>query len=674
MNPYSLFSVGSLWNKRALSHDKTTTLLLIFSCILTLLPFYPQCPWWLNIACGMLLAWRIKLTISGQKLPPKWLLLSVTIVLSGGIYWQFQQWVNRDTSIAFLVVLSCLKLLEMHAKRDAMAVIFISYFLLAGQLLYSQSLAAALYLMLCLCFLFSTQQAFHYHELIPPLRQQLRTGLTMFSLCVPLAFILFLLFPRFQGPLWGKQPANPAGITGLSDFMEPGNIAELGTSDQIAFRVRLTPSPPNTQQLYWRAVVLNRFDGQRWLTNSSMLRKIPVIPPSARTITQRIIMEPTNQLWLFSLDFPVSLQNTGNDAIHITRQWELRTSHPIQDRLQYEVTSYPGDLLSPDLTETERNEALQLPAGYNPLAIKWAQQLRRQYHDPAQLAQRLLRYFNEQPFHYTLSPPPLGIHQIDDFMFITQAGFCEHYASAFVFLMRAMHVPARVVTGYQGGEYNTIDGLVTIRQSDAHAWAEIWLEQHGWFRIDPTTAIAPDRVQHGLIKNFSGEVFSGLIGLKQHAWLSRQATHLRAVWDAASSAWNVWGINYNWSKQKILLSQLGVRQPAISQLPLFLAISASLLVALLGLLLLRKQNKTTPLDKVYSEFCHIMQRNGLTRQPNEGPLDFCQRCQIMFPSKIEISNFLHLYSRCKYGKEYNSPHLTVLKSLLKQCRHPAPPP
>ena len=663
-----------------LPQEKVTTFHLIFSCLLALLPFIQMSPWWISVMAGLLLSWRGIITITGHQLPAKWLLAAITMLLLAIVYWQLN-WLNRDTGVSILVVLACLKLLEMHARRDAMAVVFVSYFLLAGQLFYSQSLLTALYLGLCLIFLFSVQQTYHYHHMAPPFSHRLRHGARVLGLAIPLALLLFLLFPRIQGPLWGKPEAHPYGVTGLSDFMQPGNIAELLGSDQIAFRVKFSgnggiPAPQNS---YWRTIVLDRYDGQRWISSPAAntlpqkaLDRLPSHP--GNVIAQHIIMEPSNQHWLFALDLPTSLPNPGEFSLQLTQRWEVHSNRLVQERLQYDVLSQPGNSLQQILTPAELRNSLQLPKSTNPLTINWARQLQQQTPNPALLVQQVLSHFRNQPFHYTLSPPVLGEQQIDDFMFSTRSGFCEHYSSAFVFIMRAMGIPARVVTGYQGGEMNPIDGLMTIRQSDAHAWAEVWLDQQGWVRIDPTAAIAPGRVQHELAQHYSDGHFSGLINLNEHAWLRNMALHLRANWDALNSAWNLWGLNYNWDKQKSLLYRLGFENPQLSQLPLIMAISASLMSALLAIFLLWKQSNHEPLDKLYQQFCSIMEKHGHPRLPHEGPTHYSQRLQPIFSDNSQIINFLHLFSRCKYGKEYNSSNYTALKLHLKKCRQLTPPP
>jgi len=672
----------------ALPREKADTLLLIAACSFVLIPFAEHSPIWLSLIATLLIAWRVWLTLRGQSLPRKWVLTLMSLALLSVVYWQFHTWLGKDAGIAFLIILVCLKMLELHARRDAVSVVFVCYFLLVGQLLYSQSLLSAFYLLFCTGLLISTQFTFQYHQLIPAFSTRLLSGYKIVGLAIPLALILFLFFPRIQGPLWGKQQGNLGGITGLSDSMEPGTVAELALSDQIAFRVRFVGNSgyaPKPYQLYWRGVVLDTFNGSRWSVGRLTRQPEATSPTHGIPVTQEIILEPHNQRWLFGLDRPDNLTSyngtlvaTGDNQYgKLTSYGEMRSPNPIQDRIRYTINSYLNNTIAPPATSAERleihNHALQLPLGYNPLTIQWAQQLRQKTTDPVQLTNLVLDFFREQPFRYTLSPPPLGVNQIDDFMFGTQAGFCEHYASAFVVIMRAMNIPARVVTGYQGGEMNSIDGLMTVRQSDAHAWAEIWLGQRGWVRVDPTAAVAPNRVEHGINstfpnRNLTSLLSSSLLNLGQQTWIANLTNQFRARWDATNSAWNLWVLNYSLNKQINLLSSLsGIEHPQPAQLGIAMMFAASLVIATLSFILLGKRIAASPPDKVYLAFCQHMNRQGYPRMPHEGAIDYCRRLQLVFRNRPELADFLTLYANCKYGKGYNPDQLTQLKKLLTLC-------
>jgi len=668
-----------------LPRDKSDTLLLVLTSIVVLAPFTAYTPLWVNIAAGILTGWRIWITLRGHALPEKWQINLVACALVIGAYLHFHTWLGKDAGITFLVLLVCLKMLELNARRDAVAVLFVCYFLLVGQLLFSQNLLTGLYLLFCTALLISTQFSFQYHLFAPPLSKRLMSGFKIVGLAIPLALILFLFFPRIQGPLWGKQQSSATGITGLSDFMEPGNVAELALSDQIAFRVQFKERTPPSSQLYWRGIVLDTFNGRRWSIGAPPALRSPVIPATGTAVTQDIILEPHNQRWLFGLDQPQFLSSFNGTPIsfgdnqygRLTRYGEMRSPAPVSDRVRYSivsavVSSQENNAKALPLSLSERmelqNYALQLPAGFNPQTLLWAQQLRQQSTNPVQLANLVLHYFRDQPFRYTLDPPELGINQIDDFLFSTRAGFCEHYASAFVVIMRDMNIPARVITGYQGGESNRLDHWMTIRQSDAHAWAEIWVEQRGWIRVDPTAAVAPSRVEQGINGSFPNRRLSGLLNFSQQSWVGNFTRQLREQWDAINSGWNLWVLNYNLGKQLNLLSFLsGIENPQAAQLGMAMMIAASLVVGLLSLFLVVRKPVTSPLERMYQKFCRHLRLLGYPRLSYEGACDYSQRLQAVFPDKSELVEFLILYSECRYGRGYNAVQLSTLNQLLSLC-------
>jgi len=670
----------------ALSREKADALMLVLSCAFILIPFVEYSVAWISTAAVLLIGWRVLITVRGQRLPERWLVTLIAVALVIGVCLHFHTWLGKDVGIAFLIILISAKLLELHARRDAVAVIFLCYFLLVGQLLYSQSILSALYLIFCAGLLISAQFSIQYHQLIPPLSKRLLSGYKIVGMAVPLALILFLFFPRIQGPLWGKPQGNAGGITGLSESMEPGNVAELALSDQIAFRVRFHQAVPDQALLYWRGIVLDTFNGSRWSVSASHNKFEAGTAAPGMAVSQEIFLEPHGQRWLFGLDQPVYLSNYNGMALsqtdrqfgQLTRYDEMRSPSPIQDRIKYTIVSnivdpaaaVAGVTMPMSLSEKMEllNYALQLPVGYNPLTIQWAQQLRQRSNDPVQLSNLVLLYFRVQPFRYTLDPPPLGNNQVDDFMFTTRAGFCEHYASAFVVIMRAMHIPARVVTGYQGGEINPMDHLMTVRQSDAHAWAEIWTDQRGWIRIDPTAAVAPNRVERGINASFPNRNLAGLLNISQQSWIAGVARQLRLQWDATNSAWNLWVLNYSMGKQLDLLSFItGIEYPQPAQLGMAMMIAASLVMAVLTLIMLGKRSTVSPLDRIYQNFCSHMRRQGCARMPHEGAEDYGRRLLQIFPEAVAITDFLNCYNDCKYGKGYNSGQLNTLKKLLALC-------
>jgi transglutaminase-like putative cysteine protease len=387
-----------------------------------------------------------------------------------------------------------------------------------------------------------------------------------------------------------------------------------------------------------------------------------------------VTLEPHGKRWLFALELPQSAPFMPGLAATIMPNGELLAERAIHGRIRYTAVSHIDFELQAEASRTTLRRWLALPPGYNPATLSFAAALRRTTDDDVQLANAVLRYFREQQFSYTLEPPPLGRHAMDEFLFATRAGFCEHYASAFVVLMRAAGVPARVVTGYQGGETNPVDGFLTVRQSDAHAWAEIWVAGRGWLRVDPTAAVAPNRIERDLARTLPQGGLAGMIELNPVArsWLAS----LRFNWDAVNNGWNQWVLNYSPDKQKSLLQSLGFDAPDWRTLAMLLGGGGAIILALLAWPLLSDRRQTDPMQAVYLRFCQAMARKGLPRALHEGPRAYRLRimqsaCGLSADKKIAAERFLMCYEEAQYGTVRDLPaaaHVARLKLLLKQCR------
>ncbi|HJV86552.1 MAG TPA: DUF3488 and transglutaminase-like domain-containing protein [Noviherbaspirillum sp.] len=663
--------------QRPLARDKADTLLLLATCAFVLLPHARHLPGWVFPTSMSVLAWRGWVTFRGNRMPPNWLLLPIAVLAMAGVYLTYKSFFGREPGVAMLALLLALKLLEMHARRDLFVVLFLSFFLLLANFFESQSIGSALITIVAVIALLTTQLSFQYTGAVPSLGQRFRLGATILALAAPLTLVLFLLFPRIQGPLWGLPGDAMAGRSGLSETMAPGNIAKLALSDDIAFRVRFAdPAPPNPQ-LYWRGVVLGRFDGRTWTP-------IPATPGDRRIsinlrgapIHYQVTLEPNGQHWLFALEAPQALPQIDGNPTGATPDLQIRTAQPINDRVRYDVVSHTDFDLQPIEAASILRQSLQLPAGFNPRTLEYATQLRSQYSNPADAINAVLRYFREQNFRYTLEPPVLGKHTVDEFLFTTRAGFCEHYSSAFVVLMRAMGIPARVVTGYQGGEMNPADGFMTIRQSDAHAWAEVWLNRKGWVRIDPTAAVAPGRVEHNLSSVLPRRVLGGLVMIDgtNNRWLA-PLLRLRQNWDAVSNAWNQWVLNYTPEKQRDFFRSLGfsdVDWPLMIAVMTILGIAA---VAVAVLPMMLHQQQRDPVDALYQKLCKRLAREGMPRMMHEGPRAYRQRLtsgdsSLSAKRKAALARFLEHYETVRYGADRKSPGAAIseLKLLLSECR------
>lgn len=638
----------------SLSRDKTGTLLLLFAALLVLIPHAAHLPAWISLLCAITLLWRGVVTFRGTRMPPAWLLLPVALAAMGGVFASFHTLLGRDAGVAMLVLLVAFKMLEMHARRDLFVVIYLCFFLVLTNFFYSQGIGTALLMVASILALLCAQLSFQFTGAVPPLRTRLRIAATILALAAPVAALMFVVFPRIQGPLWGMPGDAGGGRTGLSDSMAPGNLSSLAQSDEVAFRVRfLDPAPPQAQ-LYWRGVVLGDFDGRTWTqlrrSRADGARSVS-IRVDGRRVRHEVTLEPSPQRWVFALDVPEQIPQVPGNPATVSPELELSASHAFDTRVRYLAASFPTYTLEALAQPPERARWLALPPGFNPLARAAGQALQGEA-DPLTRVRAVLAQFTAQDFVYTFEPPPLGRDSVDQFLYATRAGFCEHYSSAFVFLMRAAGVPARVVTGYQGGELNPVDGYLTVRQSDAHAWAEVWLAGRGWVRIDPTAAVAPGRIQRSGVR---AQARNNPFGLPQlgslmgfggdgKGWLAQ----LRFRIGALNNGWNQWVLNYTPERQRGLLETLA---GALGRWSVLGAIGALLALLYVGFTLRRRAEKD-PVDALYSALCQQLARAGQARRPDEGPSAYAERlARSKLPTKAmgAAARFLQLYSTYKYA-------------------------
>jgi protein-glutamine gamma-glutamyltransferase len=660
-----------------MSRDKSDTLLLLAACTLVLLPHLSHLPTWAVPVCIGLLCWRGWITFRGNRMPSRWLLLASAALAMGGVLVTYKTFFGREAGVTMLVLLLALKLLEMHAKRDLFVALFLSFFLILTSFFYSQSIGTALMTIVAVIAILTTQLSFQYTGTVPPLRKRLRLGALIVALAAPLMLVLFLLFPRIQGPLWGLPSDAQAGRTGLSETMAPGNISHLAQSDEIAFRVKFAnPVPPNAA-LYWRGVVLGNFDGRTWsplrLRSDSggpitlKLRGVPV--------RYQVTLEPHGRRWLFALEMPQAVPDVHGMPASVSADLQLLAARPINERVRYDVSSHIDYELQPNTPPQVLRQWLQLPPGFNPRTLEFAARLRSRHTSDAEMVAAVLRFFHEQDFHYTLEPPPLGEQAVDEFLFSTRAGFCEHYAGAFVVLMRAMGIPSRVVTGYQGGEMNPADGFLTVRQSDAHAWAEVWLQGRGWTRIDPTAAVAPSRIERNIGSVLPRPLLGGLITLNagSNSWLA-SVHRLRQDWEALANAWNQRVLNYTPEKQRDFVKSLGFDHVDWRTLTGLMVVLGSVVTAAVVLPLLTNRPRVAPADAAYAALCDTMARQRMPRALHEGPRAYSMRLTaadspLSAEKKAAAARFLQLYESMRYGGAGSSPAVvSQLKTLLSETR------
>jgi transglutaminase-like putative cysteine protease len=668
--------------RRPMSRDKADTLLLLAACALVLSPHAGHLPAWITGLCVALLLWRGWITFRGNRMPSRWLLLPLAALSVFGIYRTFHTVFGREAGVALVVVLLALKLLEMRARRDLFVVVFLSFFVMLTNFFYSQSIAMALLMIAAVILMLTAQLSFQYTGAAPPFTRRLRLGALIFALAVPLTLILFLLFPRIQGPLWGLPGDAAGGKTGLSDSMAPGDITNLALSDDIAFRVKFIDPVPRGFNLYWRGPVFESFDGRTWKPSFQGASQPIIFKHRGAPIRHQVTLEPSGRNSVFALELLSAAPEIPGNTTRLAPDRQVLSRLPITSRTRYEVQSFIDVIdVQSDATPEMLRSLRRLPRGFNPATLAYAERLRAQFKNKEAAIDTVLKYFREENFRYTLEPPELGLHSVDDFLFTTRAGFCEHYASAFVVIMRALDLPARVVTGYQGGEFNGVDGFMTIRQSDAHAWAEVWLENRGWVRFDPTAAIAPNRIERSQRTTAPTRLLGGLVTIDtgSDSFLSRLRS-LRQNWDAINNTWNQWVLDYTPDRQRSMMEALGLKNADwLTMAGLMFGLGAIVMLGI-AIPLTRNRPKVDPVDALYQAFCRQMAALGLARAIHEGPRDYGARLTaaesgLPLRKKTAAARFLEYYETLRYcapaGKTADKPaaiKLSRLKTLLAECR------
>ncbi|OBV39217.1 transglutaminase TgpA family protein [Janthinobacterium psychrotolerans] len=657
---------------QTLPRERADMLLLLVAVAMVLAPHAAHFPPWLSLAMAAPLLWRAALAImarpGGRQPPLGWLMLLAMLGISG-VHISYGTLLGRDPGVAMLALLLSLKCLEMHGRRDVCVVVFISFFLLLANFFHGQGLLGAAWLLATVSVLLAALLSFQYGTMQPRWPARWRLLGRMLALALPLSALLFFMMPRLSGPLWGQAGAGARGATGLSDSMQPGAIAQLALSGEPVFTARFPAALPPQDALYWRGVVLGNYDGVRWTRNtaSATAGKIDVALTGQR-FDYQVELLASGQRRIFALDLPRSLERLPGNPYLVSPALELQTVQPITTAVRYRASSQTRYRLQPQLAPEQRQPWLALPAQANPRSLAWARHLRAGQTDAQAAINAVLAHFRQAPFRYTLQPPLLpGKNGVDQFLFDTQAGFCEHYAGSFVVLMRAMGIPARVVTGYQGGLRDETAGTITVRQSDAHAWSEVWLADQGWTRIDPTAQVAPMRTARSL------DAALPPVPAQAGRWRPLDAWH--SAWQRAEQRWQHWVLDYTPERQRVLLNAV-LALPARGIAAACALLAA--LAALAGALLWWRQRPAThadaALDNLYARFCRRQARRGHSRATNEGPHGYAARLAASpaTPRAHDaMARFLAIYAAMKYGNASPDEHTRArreLRRLLTLCR------
>jgi len=600
---------------------------------------------WVSLLVLAMAIWRIAAAARGWRLPSLWVRIPVTLLGFAAVLLTYRSVSGVEAGSALLLVMAGLKLMETRGERDRILVVLIGYFLLFAVFLREQAIWSTGWLAFgAVGITVALAQTARRERLLTVPAAVTLTGRLLLQ-ALPLAAILFVLFPRIPGPFWAIPGANLSGTSGLSAEIRPGDITELSLSDEVAFRVRFEGPTPPAQSLYWRGPVLERFDGRAW--TAAPLPARPRAPPAhgaqGAEFGYQMILEPHGQRWLLALETPLrwSLPRAA-----LGPGLELLSAEPLRERIGYRVRSATGGIGAVTASAETLATNLRLPAGRNPRTAALARELRAQAPGERAFLERLLRRFATEPFHYSLSAPPLGAESVDEFLFDVRVGFCEHYASALAVLLRAGGVPARVVVGYQGAERNPFGDYWIVRQANAHAWVEAWLNG-AWQRVDPTAAVAPERIERGY-----AETLAATPRVAERLWRSNAyINRLVLSWDAANAAWDRWVLAFGPATQDELLLALGFDVPQTVQLSgLAAGATAICLIVLAVALRHRAPRHRDPAARHYGRLCRRLAVAARPRAPGETAEHYAEAVAAVRPDlAAEARRITALYLRLRYG-------------------------
>jgi transglutaminase-like putative cysteine protease len=633
--------------------SRRTLFWLLLTNIAVLLPLYDKITVATLGICAICFIWRLGIYLGKVSRPPR--LLVTLLALSAAITLAL---VSREMGllnalINLLILGYALKYIEARIRRDVLAIILAGYFLIALTFIDHQGMGNVLLLLPVTAINTLTLVSLYRDDCSAATQSWLTVKLLLQSL--PLTLLLFIVMPRFA-PLW-MVPQLKSASTGLTDEVGFGDISRLTRSSDLAFRATFDGPVPPPQALYWRALVLEDFDGKHWRqapTTKALQHKVNLLkpnrtPPKGNSRSYRVIAEGSGQQWLFAIGNAFS----DTQGVFNLPDYRLYAGRPLQQKFQYRVQQYVDAPLHEELlSDDERERNLALPSSVNPRTRALPQQFVTAYPQPEPRLDAMMRYFNQQPFFYTLTPPVTGPQQLDDFLFETRAGFCAHYASAFTFMARASGLPARLVTGYQGGEFNADAGYLSVYQYMAHAWSEVWLADRGWVRFDPTAMIAPQRIEQGFDSLFApqdsylaGTAFSGI---RSSAWYNQLRLRLASL----DYYWTVWVLGFNGERQQQVLR--GLLGEITTTRIAFLVLGVMTLIFIIigysaGLIAL--PTRQPQLDRDFRRISRLAARKGVIRATGCGPKDYVQQLIQHWPEQQKpLNEWRELYLQLKYAK------------------------
>lgn len=637
----------------------------------------PHIPAWATVVAVLVGAYTYYRIIKSKPLPPRLLRIILVICMAGGILMTFRSFLGRDPGITALVLFGTMKLMELKNRRDFMVIVFICYFMVFGNFLYDQSIEDLAFTLLATVLITATLLRLNH----PPeekikISSMFRVSFKLIMYSLPFTVLMFFLYPRTTGPLWNfSQESITRFQSGFDDTIEPGQIAQLAQSKLPAFKVEFPNGDmPEMKDLYFRGLVLWFTNGQKWTQGIIAPRYVRPQSYDREGILQVITIEPHNRTWLFGLDWPVVVPGWTRTLPGRI----LQTRRDIRSHYRYRVLSRMDPAVLRDLNEEQRGWALQYPKGTNLRILRLGKMWREQAGSDVEILEMARQFYKQSGFVYTLNPGLLQTQQpMEEFLFSARRGFCEHYAASFAMLMRAAGVPARVVIGFQGGEFNPVGNYLLLRHSDAHAWNEVWLEGQGWRRIDPTSWVAPERIEFGfdVSQNVSArgtlsddERLAAIENARNPGFFTRLYKFFKNHWDNINYEWDVWIISYSRDKQRGFFESLGFENVTKTGLFIALIFVVVMFFSSISFLLRRQTLSTDPLLKLYQRFCIKLAKSGLQRMRWEGPFHYRDRAMEKFPDRAElIQKITDLFVHLRYGRqEVTRSRLNQLKNQIRK--------
>jgi len=663
-------SLPAAWQR--LPRDARDTLFMLFVIGWTVLPHIGHLPAWCSLLTLTVLLWRAQLAITNATLPSRWVLIAVLLVASGLTLWSYRTLLGKEPGVTMVVVLMALKTLELRARRDAFVVFFLGFFIVLTHFLYSQSLLVALAMIVSVWGLLTALVLVHMPVGQPSLRQASQLAARTALWGAPIMALLFVLFPRI-GPLWGV-PQDGLAKTGLSSTLRMGAFSELAQDDSIAMRVRFDGPVPRPEAMYFRGPVLTRFDGIEWRVSNfegvATLRAPANLRVRGEPVRYEMTLEPlrmTTLPLLEATDQAPAIE--GYRALALPDlQWVV--TRPVTERLRFNAEAWTTFSHGPVASGPSLREHVELPPGYNPRTLAWAAAMRREpayaNADARTLAAALLNRIRTGGYTYTVAPGDYGRDAVDEFWLDRREGFCEHFAAAFVVVMRALDVPARIVTGYQGTDPTPVDGYYTVRQSSAHAWAEYWQPGAGWVRADPTAAVAPDRINRGSRLAPPPGLMADALGNVSPELLAE----LRGSWEAVNNRWNQWVLNYSRGQQIDMLKNLGVDAPNWADLALLLIGTLSALALGGAAWAWWDRHRIDPWVRQMDRLRNALRQRGLETRAHEAPRALATHVRARFGAQADaLVALLETLERQRYGRGASTrPDAGLTRAFVSQAR------